>query len=705
MRWPVCLFGLLALLATAHHGFCGDCTAGDDRAAVVPDAPIADDDAIVDLDLPLEAVVFEEDLGEDIPEGIGVANDGLDDTSAAPKLSDEDEKTLKELIENAGKARRSQFKKELEKKSRDLSEKAALDKAGKEKFDTLLPKATDAAVAAWQEKCREWMMTYLTQSGDASAMLKNWTPESLSGGGNQNFAATAPDQTTVWKAGLKEILTPAQLNAIEEDEKARIAKVRTEMADYLGASESHASDTFSAQMDTALGRIERYGSIDEERRKKLKQAADEAVKLTTADWRTRAENQLLAMDESGRDQMAKNGGYMGVAITDKANQPQEQKVWKETLAKILTDAERKMIADSRAAVRSRRADALAMILIGDVDRLIGLSEEQRNALWKLSGKRMLALPVHYFDPQDSNGYYSLDSGLMMRQLDVIKDQIRPLLGERQVKRWEALGPEQLSRGGYVREKIDPGKLPPPEEMDEVEVERIVSGFLHREAKKMKEKMQAVMEGRVDSISRVASPAPEAVAVLNTAAKGAAEQMAQMSITNLASWVRGQFQNIKPADVPARLQNLYNPYFSERQAQADPERWTATVNRLLSEAQRKAWKAECDSRDAWRMRGLTDMVVTELEKRIILKPEQFEALRKKIAEVIKEYDTDFSNFFSYGWHLQGYYSMIPMAMLSEKELAELLDPKQAETVKEKCLGNATQYAEMIRRNHSARAGKK
>jgi hypothetical protein len=96
-----------------------------------------------------------------------------------------------------------------------------------------------------------------------------------------------------------------------------------------------------------------------------------------------------------------------------------------------------------------------------------------------------------------------------------------------------------------------------------------------------------------------------------------------------------------------------------------------------------------------------MVVTEIEKRFALTPEQREAVRKKMESVIKEYDPDFTQFFSFGWHLQGYYSMIPMAMLSEKEMEELFGKQLAESVKEKCLGNASQYADMIRRQHSSR----
>jgi hypothetical protein len=336
---------------------------------------------------------------------------------------------------------------------------------------------------------------------------------------------------------------------------------------------------------------------------------------------------------------------------------------------------------------------------------MGFTGDQRTAMLKIASKQMLNLPGQYFDLPESNGYIMLDPGVMWRQLaPVTEKEIRPLLTERQMKRWQALAPDQLSRGGYVRERMDVGELPPLEEIDEFEVERIVSSFLHREAKKMKQKMLSVMESRVDGIARVINPPPETVAVLNTAAKGAAEQMAQSSIANLTSWVRSQFQNIKPADLAVRVQNLYNPYFSERQAQADPERWTSTVNRLLSESQRKAWKTECDARDAWRLTGLTAMVVTETEKRIALTSEQREKLQKKMDEVIREYDPDFSNFFSYGWHLQGYYSMIPMAMLTDKEMEEIFDKKTAETVKEKCLGNALQYAEMIRRNHDSRAGR-
>jgi hypothetical protein len=331
-----------------------------------------------------------------------------------------------------------------------------------------------------------------------------------------------------------------------------------------------------------------------------------------------------------------------------------------------------------------------------------MSEKQRSGLLELMIGPMERLPAMYFEAPDHGGYYQIDMALMMRQTKSIDDdRLAALLDGKQLKRWNEVNPAQLSRSGYVRERIDPGKLPPASEMDEVEVERLLSGFLHREARKMKQKVQAMMQSQVENIVRVSAPAEEAVTMLNTAAKGAAEEMAQGSIGNLTSWVRSQFQNLKPADVPARLQNLYNPYNNDRQVLPEPRLWTAAVERLLSGPQLESWKAEQDARDAWRRRAMVAMVVSELEKRVPIKAERREALEKKLAEVIADYAQELGTYFSGTWYLQGYYTLVPLALFTDAEMAEFFDKQELETVKEKCLANATQYAEMLRRNRANR----
>lgn len=620
------------------------------------------------------------------------------------KLSETVAKALKEFTAKAAKTRSKQLETEANQLVVDVAKELKLEKDVRKKLEELAPKVAEAATADWEKKCAQWLAPYLIQAGNSEAALEGWEPEQIATEG-QVPGVNPPAETPLWQEGIKAILTPEQLQQWEAAEKARLDKFREEMADFLAASEGQAEEVLRSSMDGAQGRILQLIELDEERSKKLKASAEEAVKRTLAGWRIRTEKQLLRMDENSRENISRGGGMMGVNTNDKANRPDFQPVWKEAVAALLTPAEQQQLKDRQAVQRSHRSAALAAVLISDIDRHVGFNEQQRNSLVQLAAEPMKDLPETYFATPEQ-GYYSLDMGQILNQMKKVpEDKLKELLDEKQRKRWESLNPGQLSRQGYVREKLDTGKLPKAEDMDEITVERLLSGFLHREAKKMKQSMQSMMEARLENIVRTVNPSPEGVALLRTASKGAAEEMAFSSVNNLESWVRGQFQNLKPADVPARLQNLYNPYFSERQTLPDPVLWTRTVDRALTEAQRETWKRETDSRDAWRRKGLAAMVVTELEKRLYLPPEKRAALEQKVESVITEYEPDFANYFSFGWHLQGYYSMIPVAMFTEEEMTAHFDKKQLETVKDKCLGHSTQYVEMIRRNHESRTGKK
>ena len=621
------------------------------------------------------------------------------------ELSAAEKKTLETFVKKATEERRKQLTTDMEQVAEAEEKEAKLDKAAVKALKALTAKSVDAAIPAWEKEFRKYIQPLVERLDDATVGMSTWSAEAYS----RNVPLTAappPQESDLWKSGLKEILTAGQWTAREEAQKAEEKKFQEDMGDYLATCEGQAGDQMAAVMDSTINRILQFGDIDEERRKKLKAAADEAVKQTVKEWRQRTEKQLRTMGKEQREQMTNRGGVMGVNVSEKENQPQEKPVWKEALAQILTDAERKVIDDRRMEVRGRRAEALALILVADLDRLIGFSDKQRAEFLALSSKRMLKLPETYFTSPENGGYYSLDPGQMLSQVKGLKnDQVSAILDEGQMKRWKSTSTDQLARNGsYTRSKLEVIEMPKPEDMDEAEVERLLSTFMHREARKSKLKMLSQMEAQVEQIRRVVNPSPEVVAVLTTAAKGAAEEMAVGSIANFTQWLRGQVQNVKPSEVPGRLQSLYNPYFSERTQVAPPQLWTAAVERLLNSEQRTLWKKELDAREAWRRKGLSAMVITDLEKRLILKPEQRENLLKKVAEVIEQYEPDFSNYFSFGWHLQGYYAMIPIAMFTDKEMGEHFDKKQIETVKEKCLQNASQYAEMIRRQHKSRTNK-
>jgi len=633
------------------------------------------------------------------------ADDDDGEKEEEPQLSDEQKKAVDEFIEKAAKLKRKMFEGQMETAVKELTEEQQLTREARRKLEAGTGKAVDAAMTVWNQAFQKYVAQQVLQGQATPANIKAWSAQAWSNY-NLNADIPPPAQSDEWRAVIKEVLNAEQLAAREAAAKAAEEKFQKDFGDYLATCEGQAGDQMSGAIESEVERIARYSNIDEERRKKLKAAGEDAVKECVKAWRRKMENQLKSMDEKQREQMTSRGGMMSVNMAEKEYQPKERQVWQDAVAQLLTDAERQKLESRYLEVRGRRADALAIVLVNDLDRLVGFSAEQRTKMLPLAAQRLLKLPEQYFTSPAGSGYNSIDAGQMLQQVQKLKDdELKTVLSEGQVKRFREASPDQMSRNGiYVREKLDVGDVPKPEEMDEVEVERVLATFLHREAKRMKLKMLSLMEAQVEHIGRVAGPSPETVQVLTTAAKGAAEEMALGNINNLSGWVRAQFQNLKPADVPERLKNLYNPYSSERHQPAPPPLWTTAVERLLDEAQRKAWKEAMDIREQWRREGLTAVVLTEIEKRLAMPEEQRLKLARKVDDVITQYEPDFANYFSQGWHLQGYYSLIPIAMFTDKEMEEHFDAKQREALQDKLLGNSMQYAEMIRQNHKSRTGR-
>ena len=109
-------------------------------------------------------------------------------------------------------------------------------------------------------------------------------------------------------------------------------------------------------------------------------------------------------------------------------------------------------------------------------------------------------------------------------------------------------------------------------------------------------------------------------------------------------------------------------------------------------------------ELWQMRSTSALVASEVEKFVRISPEKHELLVKKLETVLEEYLADITNFLSAGWQLQSYYSCIPVAFLSEAELKEIFTATEIEKVRTRCLGQAQQYADMIKQQHTRRKKK-
>jgi hypothetical protein len=596
------------------------------------------------------------------------------------------QKRLDELVSKAAADYRKAQQKELEQLTAELVKELKADDALKKRITDLQEPALDEAAKSWQEKAGEYLRPFVEARGDKA--LAGMTPVAFSK--SEEIGAIAPEATKAWIDGLKQALSDVQMASAEKSMSERRKKLLEDFKDYLDTSEEQAGRGIDMLMDKELQSILLYAGLDEERAKKLKEASATAIKETLKLWRVRAEKKLLAMDPKQREQLLKNNSTLGMDTSLPESKAQNHKVWKEAVETLVTEEERKAIASRRADVKKRRATALAVMTVADADRYLGLSEDQRLVMLEAGMEKTMKLGDSFFSAPDHGGYYGININELLECFrgDDAKKKLKACFSETQMKRWDGVTPGHLSRGSYiVRGSGD--------------MERLISGWLFREAQDMRQRLFGVMEARIEVIQRTAKPDEKILARLRTAAKGAAEHWSVGTMRNLENYVRSQFNGATPADAAARLGNLYNPYGNDRSHSQDPVLWTATVQKELSAEQRAVYDKEVASRDAWRARGLAEMALTEAEKLVVLQPQKIPDMAKKLADVLQKYDPEISNYLSPGWHLQGYYACMGFALLEEKELEEFFGKEQMDTVKGRLLGNVSRYAETIRRQYKSR----
>ena len=598
--------------------------------------------------------------------------------------------------------RRLQLQPDIEKTAQELQEKAKLDEAGSTRLKALATAAVDESMKAWEAQFGLRYAPFLVQSGDPGAVLKAWKPEQFVGN-SANLVAISPTHTAVWKEGLKTILTPEYHAAMEVEAAEQRKQVLAEMEGYLADAEFKAGELFSSIMDHEVEQILQHRELDETRQKALRGAAEEARKVTLQNWRKRAENRLAEMDEKSLKIFSRNRGEPAVDPAEPGNRPQERSVWKTARRTILTEPEQQAIREGQQGVKDRRAGALAMTIISQMDTMIGLSGSQREKLLELGRPLMLSLPKPFFEAPAVESYTSLDAGQILTEIrEIPESTLAALLDPAQLRRWQAMTPADLpenNRYSVRNTAAVPGK--PAEVMDENEAGRLIALTVSSEVGRIQQRAFSRMEARVDDIARVVSLSPETVALLRTAGKGAAMQTTKDTVNNLDQYVVKQMKGVKPGDIPARLKALSMPRFQESRKQVQPRIWTAALQRLLTAPQLELWKQEGKAREDWQQRATSALVVTEVEKYLVLPSEKRELLLQKVDAVINTYEAEISNFFSPGWQFQSYYNTIPLALLAEKEMAEVFNPKQLETVRTRSLGRVTQYADMIRQQHGQR----
>lgn len=399
------------------------------------------------------------------------------------ELPEEAEEAFQVFIDEAAKARLEKLQKTVEKYAAGLADGLELDEAARDRLAERYPEIVAATQSAWREKFQELYRPSLTNSANPTnpiETLKSWDAKAFAN--NQNYPLARPDRTVAWRDVLEAVLSPEQLARYEAEEKVKAEELRRELEDHLLRCEEIATTRMQPIMDAEISQLQALAKLDEKRLEKLNAAATSAIEATVSDWIKRWEDQVMEMDDAQRKQRTGSNAFPPLD-TSKGENPKTHQIWEDSLAQVLSEVELADVKQRRADRRRARSEALAMLMVDELEPLVGFTAEQRKQLKARFAKAMLTLAERYYVAPANNSYYSLNPGQMFNHLSgIAESEVLPLLDEGQAERWkgvtqQALAPNNHSSSG----KVDGLEFPPPDQLDTIGAQRLITTYIYLRA--------------------------------------------------------------------------------------------------------------------------------------------------------------------------------------------------------------------------------
>ncbi len=480
-----------------------------------------------------------------------------------------------------------------------------------------------------------------------------------------------------WKEALVRALTPEQAAVLQKSQDAKTAATSKEFDDLLDKQADQVRTAISSPMFTKSTEIIDALGLPKDRADAITDLAKKAIDASMTAWREDSRKLFLSNDETTRAQVMR--GMRFNAAPKEEDAPENQSVWTQGIAKLLTDDDRAKLLASHGTQRKRRTHALAMLMVAMLDEKIAFTAKQRPELEPFMER--LVQTVDAFYPQNDNNnndYLSLNPDLFYKAAGKAKpEELRPILDDLQWKHWQELGRQKR----VVNEDFDddrqptPGPVKPdPTAIEEPEdLERFVSDYLQGKAAEQQKELDAAMILQAEDAARVAGLPPETAERLRTAAHGAAEISLAAWCSSFEQSVRAQTQGATRETVQQRLGSQSRGYYGKADAR-ELVMWKQAVKTGLTQAQQDAWQSERDARERYNDDATAQFILAEFDRSFVLSVDQWERLAPLLAQSIREYRPEISRMFSYNtpqWFLTSYYMFLPMHAIPEADCKTII----------------------------------
>ena len=622
-------------------------------------------------------------------------------------FSPEGEAKFAEFVKKVAEAKRNLWELRMKKEITAVAKITGLDAMGVKALEIPAQQAAALAMEGWTVKFEEYFRrAYSRQPEQIVELLDQIIPQA------ENYATAnyvadyaPPTEQAPWIEGLRSVLSADQATKWTEVQGERERRLRTEIGAFLKPNIARTREQLEPAIQMKSAEMKLALALPKERADRIDALAKAVVDASAEEWGKRAERVLLSMEDQQRAQVMKTGHFYLAPETKEL--PAQRAAWKAGLTELLSDEERARLKKIAAERRQRQWAVIGQLMMAELDEKIAFSATQRQRLQPLI-ERLAKDQPGLVAEEDSDTFVTFSpQTFLLAAARATEEELEPFLEPVQRKRWQevctekkASRPRPIVKSGTDKKTSEP---PPDPEVFEL----TLSDFLHEKAAKERKRLLGTMMVKAEDVARAAQLSPETFARLQTAARGATEELLATWNAGLDSTIRSQLREATPETIKQRLASVQDYYFQRSgvSSQSQPV-WESTVKKELTPEQQSAWQKEVDERAAYRAKAIVAAILAEFDRRNTLTVEQWTKLEPVIAKVLKEYGPDIGNMFSYAnsspWYLQQHTMLMVFAGVPDNELKPILTAEQWDQwTKSDAFTNSRSYWENVQSNHAQR----
>jgi len=543
--------------------------------------------------------------------------------------------------------------------------------------EQLLAEAINTRAASIEALLRQQLATNPNLS--SQAFLQSLSNISTgSGQSGQAPVNTEPHEDPRWSKLLEAQLNPEQLERLQR----KNTQVQEALNRYLATIETQLRPFIVNAANHIVADLDRDLNLSDERFKLLEEAFSKAVDSSVESCVTLARREMLSLPRAKREVKIKT--TPGIKLPTKEQAPDNQPIWLESLATILTPEERqRLTADDRTFLQ-RRTLVRTELLLSIMSERVAPSSAQREQLAVVIEK----LIREQASAPDSNPFV-VDGEIDLKRFLAFsaradKNELQRILSPVQYEQWLRAG---AVRPRPSRTAAKPAKIEAvPADKDTAPVtesedpESIISDFLFKKAEAYRREKKEFMLLQVEDAARAAQLSADVTMRLKTAALGAVEAA-------IIPWKIATEQNTRQnalqtslGELRQRLAGIGENVFFRTDTPVERQRvWLNALQNELTETELKQWQSLKDERRLKQSGAIARLLLLNIDRTVGLRNDQHELLHSALTRSIWEFGPDIADMFSGNddapWYFRGFTMYLPFQGIPEGKMKEILNSRQ------------------------------